>query len=93
MVTLNKSIFKKIWAVVCTAGASTAGTLLAFAGEQAEGQSKLMLSMDVIQTVSLILVITVAVVILALYVAKMVLKKMHVAPEEEEKTIEQAKEE
>ncbi len=91
---MKKSIFKKIWAVVCTAGASTAGTLLAFAGEQAEGQSKLMLSMDVIQTVSLILVITVAVVIFALYAAKMVLKRMHVAPEEnEEKTTDQAKEE
>ena len=91
---MKKSIFKKIWAIVCTVEASTAGTLLVFAGEQAERQSKLMMSMDIIQTVSLILVITVAVVLLALYAAKMVLKQMHVAPEEnEEQTTEQEKEE
>ncbi len=48
-----------------------------------------MLAMDVLQKVCLIIVITVVVLFLAFYVAKTVLKKMHVAPEEKDRDMEQ----
>lgn len=66
-------------------------TLTAFAEEPAQRSAKVMLSMDVIQTVSLIVVISIVVVILAVHIAKMVLKKMHIPPKEHDE--EQNKEE
>lgn len=95
---MKKSIFKKIWAAVCTVWVGMTGTLVAFATEQTtqtpSGAERVTMTMDVLQKVSLIIVIAVAVLIFAFYLAKMVLKKMYVAPEEnEEKTIDQAKEE
>lgn len=40
--------------------------------------------MDVFQTVCLIIVISAVVLFVAFYIAKAVLKKMHVAPEEQD---------
>lgn len=44
--------------------------------------------MDVFQTVSLVIVITAVVLFVAFYVVKAVLKKMHVAPDAQNKDTE-----
>ena len=80
---LKKGLVKKIWAVVCTAGAGAACTLCAFASEQV--QQRGVNTLDMIQTVSMIVLICVAVLVFAFYLAKAVLKRMYVAPEEDEK--------
>lgn len=76
----------KIWAVICTIWASTASTLTAYATEQgaenAGRAARFMLTMDVLQKVCLVIVIVIAVLILAFYIVKTVLKKLHVPPEE-----------
>ena len=83
---LQKGLVKKIWAVVCTAGAGAACTLCAFASEQVQQRGvNMMMTLDMIQTVSMIVLICVAVLVFAFYLAKAVLKRMYVAPEEDEK--------
>lgn len=83
---MKKSVFKTLWAAVCVVVVSTMGVLSVFASEQIQGRGvSMMITMDVIQTVSLIIVIAIAILVFAFYLAKMVLKKMYIAPEESDK--------
>ena len=83
-----KKICLTVWAAICTVWASTAGTWPALASEQtdraADKAEQVLLTMDVFQTVCLIIVISAVVLFVAFYIAKAVLKKMHVAPEEQD---------
>lgn len=83
-----KKICLTVWAAICTVWASTAGTWLALASEQtdraADKAEQVLLTMDVFQTVCLIIVISAVVLFVAFYIAKAVLKKMHVAPGEQD---------
>ena len=82
----------KIWAAICTVWASTASTLTAFAAEQgtdAAEAADLMSTMDVLQKVSGVIIIIAAVLIMGFYVVKMILKKLHVPPEQKQNESEQ----
>lgn len=80
-----KRVFLTVWAAVCALCGSMAGVCLASASEQtstaAENAEKVLLTMDVFQTVSLVIVITAVVLFVAFYAVKAVLKKLHVEPE------------
>ncbi len=86
----------KIWAAICTVWASTASTLSAYAAEQgtdAVESANLMSTMDVLQKISLVIIIIAAVLIMGFYVVKMILMKMHVPPEvKPEEKLDQNKE-
>lgn len=73
-----------------------ASTLSAYAAEQgteAAEAADLMSTMDVLQKISLVIIIIAAVLIMGFYVVKMILKKMHVPPEvKPEEKIDQNKE-
>ncbi len=83
VITLKK-IFLIVWTAICAVWATTACTMLVFAEEPAGRAAKVMLTMDVLQTVCLIIVIAAAILVLAFYVVKLVLKKLHVAPEDKD---------
>jgi hypothetical protein len=65
-----------------------AGSSIALASEAATEQTDqaagVLLTMDILQKVSLGIVITAVVLFLLFYIAKAVLKRLHVAPEEKE---------
>ena len=87
-----KHSMRKFWAAICTVWASTASTLTAFAAEQGTEvaeSANLMSTMDVLQKISLVIIIIAAVLIMGFYVVKMILKKMHVPPEEKQNEPEQ----
>lgn len=83
-----RKVFLTIWAAICTVWVSTASTCLAFASEalteQSDTAAKVLLTMDVFQKVCLIIVIIVAALVLLFYIAKMILKKLHVPLEQKE---------
>ena len=88
VITLRNKV-NRILAAICTvlvSMASKVSMLSAYATEQgtesAGDASGFMLTMDVLQKVCLVIVVAVAVLVLAFYVVKLVLKKMHVPPEE-----------
>ena len=91
-----KHKMSKIWAAICSVGASTASILTVHATEQGADVAEsvnLMTTMDVLQKVCVVIIIIAAVLLLAFYIAKMILKKMHVPPEvNPEKKIDQNKE-
>ena len=87
---MKKSMIKTLWAAISACALGAMGTLVAFAGEQETAEAgRVLATMDVLQKVSLIVVITVAVAVFIFYAVKMVLKKMYVAPEEDEKNKEE----
>ena len=83
-----KKVLLTAWATACTLWASIASTCLARASEQTnavtENAEKVLLTMDVLQTVCLVIVITAVVLFLLFYIAKAVLKRLHDAPEDKE---------
>lgn len=93
-----KKILLGTWAAICTVWASTAVRSIALASEAATEQTDqaagVLLTMDILQKVSLGIVIAAVVLFLIFYIVKAVLKRLLAAPEEnEEKTTDQAKEE
>ena len=91
-----KHKMSKIWGAICSVWASTASILTVHATEQgteAGSASGLMSTMDALQKVSIVIIIIAAVLLLAFYIAKIVLRKMHVPPEvKPEERIDQNKE-
>ena len=87
-----KKIFLAAWTAVCTAWICIAGTLPLLASEQAsetaENTEKMLLTMDILQTVCIVIVITAVLLFVAFYILKAVLKKMHVAPTWQEQDAE-----
>lgn len=83
-----KQMLRKLWVVLSMILVSTSGTLCVYATEQGPEQagaaSDLFTIMDVLQKVCIGIVIAVVVVIFCFYVAKLVLKKLHVPPEEKQ---------
>ena len=81
-----KKILLGTWAAICTVCASTAVSSIALASEAATEQTDqaagVLLTMDILQKVSLGIVITAVVLFLIFYIVKAVLKKLHVAPAE-----------
>lgn len=79
----------KIWAIVCAILVVVSGTISVYATEQGteavEQASAFLRTMDVLQKVCLIIVLIVAVLMLAFYVLKMILRTMHVPPQEKDK--------
>lgn len=77
------------WAAICAVWASMLGTVSVYATEQVteavQEVSPFLHVMDVMQKVCLVIVIAVAVIMLAFYVFKMILKSMHVPPQEKDK--------
>ena len=83
-----KKILLGTWAAICTVWASTAVSSIALASEAATEQTDqaagVLLTMDILQKVSLGIGITAVVLFLIFYIVKAVLKKLHVVPEEKE---------
>ena len=83
-----KKILLTVWAAICTLWASMAGSSIALASEAATEQTDqaagVLLTMDILQKVSLGIVITAVVLFLIFYIVKAVLKKLLVASEEKE---------
>lgn len=83
-----KKILLTAWAAICTLWASMAGSSIALASEAATEQTDqaagVLLTMDILQKVSLGIVITAVVLFLIFYIVKAVLKRLHIAPEEKE---------
>ena len=81
-----KKILLGTWAAICTVCASTAVSSIALASEAATEQTDqaagVLLTMDILQKVSLGIVITAVVLFLIFYIVKAVLKKLLVAPAE-----------
>ena len=75
-----------LWGVCCSACTSVWGILEAYATEASTEPmgraAKVMLTMDVLQKICLWIVIGVAAIVLAFYVLKLILKKIHVPPQE-----------
>ncbi len=87
-----KKIFLTVWAAMCTVWASIAGTCLAFAEEHTtKAAQQVLFTMDVFKTVCLVIVITAVALFVVFYIAKAVLKKLHVAPDEKEEGKESEK--
>ncbi len=81
-----RHMLRKFWAALSFIWISTASTLCAYAAEQGTeapgGPPGLLSTMDVLQKVCLVIVMIVVVFIFGFYIAKLVLKKMHVPPED-----------
>lgn len=93
--TLTK-IMKGILTTVSTVCAAAWGAFFAYAteeGSEVTGRAAdFMFGMDVLQKICLVIVIVVAVAVLGFYLIKMILKKMHVPPEDKSKEQTQDKE-
>lgn len=84
-----KKDLRTVWTAICTAITATAGTLCTYAAEQGtEPLSRAARAnqiLDVIQKVSLWILIVAVSLFVCWYAVKVILKKMHVPPEQKEK--------
>ncbi|MBQ2255637.1 MAG: hypothetical protein IIW17_04795 [Clostridia bacterium] len=80
-----KKIFWAVWTAVCTVWVSMVCTCPISASEQmSRATERVLFTMDVYQTVCIIIVITAIVLFVAFHIAKAVLKKMLVSPDDKD---------